>query len=127
MAIIMNLKRQEPAHLDVRALELMESILGPERCREIMEETSFDLVDTLAAVEAHLHEQDYAAVRKECIGIASMSAQIGLDDFSLTARNVVDCINADNMEALPSVAARMMRLGEASLMSVLNLTEDPYS
>ncbi|MEO0913960.1 MAG: hypothetical protein AAFY59_13375 [Pseudomonadota bacterium] len=127
MAIIMSITRQEPAHLDVRAVELMESILGQERCREVMEETCFDLVDKLAQIEATLHKQDHKGSHRIAVDIASMSAQIGLDDFSLAARNLVACINEKNWPALPAVAARMMRLGEVSLMSMLNLTDDPYA
>lgn len=127
MAIIMTIERREPAHLDVRAVEMMESVLGPERCREVMEETCFDLVDKLANIEGSLHVQAHETSRRHAVDIASMSAQIGLDDFSLAARNVVDCINQKNWPALPAVAGRMMRLGEVSLMSMLNLTEDPYA
>ncbi|QHQ36716.1 hypothetical protein [Algicella marina] len=127
MAIITKLERAEPARLDVRAVELMESILGQARCREVMEETCFDLVDCLAAIEASLHVKDHAKSRRLATEIASLSAQIGLDDFSLSARNLMDCIDTGNWTALAPVTARMMRLGEASLMSLLDLSDDPYA
>ncbi len=126
MTIVMNLKRQEPAHLDVRALEMLEATLGPTRSREVLEETCFELVDKLGAVEEALHRRAHDDAAALAADIAGLSAQIGLDDFSMAARNLVDCLKTGSLIAISAVAARMMRLGEVSLMSLLQMTEDPY-
>lgn len=127
MAVIAELKRQEPVYMDMRAVEMMETVLGPERCREVMEDTCYALIDQLAACELALHEHDYVKARELASDIAGGAAQIGLDEFSMAARNVSACIEEANWPPLRAVAGRMMRLGEASLMSLLNLTEDPYA
>jgi len=48
------------------------------------------------------------------------------DDFSLAARNLADCLDDGDLVTIAAVSARMMRLGEVSLLSLLNLTDDPY-
>lgn len=123
---ITSLKRQESAHLDVRAVRLLENALGRTRCREVMEETCYDLIDKLGAIESALHGRRIEEAMVLARDIAGLSAQIGLDDFSLAARNLAQCLPCPDRTAQSAVAARMLRLGETSLLSLLNLTEDPY-
>jgi len=126
MTTVTSLRREEPAHLDVRALDLLEAALGRERSREVLEESCFDLVDKLGTIEEALHNRAHAEARALALDIAGTSARIGLDDFSLAARNLADCVAGGDLVTIAAVSARMMRLGEVSLLSLLNLTDDPY-
>ncbi|MEM9432106.1 MAG: hypothetical protein AAGA32_21955 [Pseudomonadota bacterium] len=124
--IVTSLRRHEPAHLDVRALDILETTLGRERARDVLEESCFSLVDKLGLIEDALHRRNHRSATELAIDIAGISAQIGLDDFSLAARNLADCLRTGDQTAIAAVSARMMRLGEVSLLSLLQLTDDSH-
>lgn len=126
MGKVTNLQRQEVTRVDSRAIKILENSLGPVRCREVMEEACFDMVDKLGKIELALHQHKFDEVGRLAQKIAAMSAQIGLDDFAHAARNLRNCLEQNDPVSLKAVSARMMRLGETSLLSVMQLTEDPY-
>ena len=51
--------------------------------------------------------------------LASLSEQVGLADFARVARDLAACLAAGDATATAAVAARLMRLGEDSLFSVM--------
>ena len=51
--------------------------------------------------------------------LASLSEQVGLADFARVARDLGVCLAARDAVATAAVAARLMRLGEDSLFSVM--------
>ena len=127
MTSVTNLNCEEPAHLDIRALDLLEATLGREQSRKVLEESCFDLIDKLGLIEAALHRREHETARRLAVDIAGISAQIGLDDFSLAARNLAKVLQTTDLIATAAVSARMMRLGEVSLLSLLRITDDPYA
>ena len=51
--------------------------------------------------------------------LASLSEQVGLADFARVARDLAACLAAGDAIATAAVGARLMRLGEDSLFSVM--------
>ncbi|MHA3914202.1 hypothetical protein [Halovulum sp. GXIMD14793] len=127
MTNVTSLQRQEQARLDARAIEILENSLGPIRCREVIEEACFDMVDKLGAVEVALHRSDRAEAGRLARKIAVLADQIGLEDFARVARDLNDCLQTDHLCSQHAVARRLMHVGEVSLMSMMQLTEDPYA
>lgn len=123
---VTSLQRQERARLDSRAIEILENSLGSIRCREVIEEACFDMVDKLGGVELALHKGDREDAGRLAKKISVLAGQIGLEDFARVARDLYDCLQCDDPVSERAVATRLMRLGETSLMSMMQLTEDPY-
>lgn len=126
MGKVTSLQRQEPARLDSRAIEILENSLGTIRCREVIEQACFDMVDKLGRLEYALEQGEIDKTKGLAKKIAALSTQIGLEDFSRVARDLHSCLSSDDTVAHKAVASRLMRLGETSLMSMMQMTEDPY-
>lgn len=110
---------REDAELDIARLLVLRQALGDERCREVVEEVVFHLTDRLTQLRTVLAEADHASARALACRLASLSEQVGLADFSRVARDLYACLVAQDLPAAGAVGARLMRLGEESLFSVL--------
>ena len=110
---------REDAELDMARLLVLRQSLGDERCREVVEEVVFHLTDRLGQLRAALADADHAVAQTIACRLASLSEQVGLADFSRVARDLRTCIVAEDLPATGAVGARLMRLGEESLFSVL--------
>ena len=109
----------EDAELDMSRLIVLRQSLGDERCREVVEEVVFHLTDRLSQLQSALAEADHAAAQVLASRLASLSEQVGLADFARVARDLAACIEAEDGPATGAVGARLLRLGEDSLFSVM--------
>ena len=110
---------REDAELDMNRLLVLRQSLGDERCREVVEEVVFHLTDRLNQLQAALEAADTADAQVLSARLASLSEQVGLADFARVARDLAECLAAGNAIATAAVAARLLRLGEDSLFSVI--------
>ena len=101
-----------------RILVLRQS-LGDQRCREIVSEVVFHLTDRLGLLAQAMAAGDAAEALVLASRLASLSEQVGLSDFARVARDLGGCLAAGDPVATAAVEARLMRLGEDSLFSVL--------
>ncbi len=118
-AVIYQFDAQEDARLDTSRIRTLRQSLGDQRCREVVEEVVFHLSDRLALLQTALATGDIAGARTLGSRLASLSEQVGLADFSRVARDLVACLAAEDPTAVAAVGARLMRLGEDSLFSVI--------
>jgi hypothetical protein len=109
----------EDAELDTSRILVLRQSLGDRRCREVVEEVVFHLGDRLSLLEAALRAGDAAEALALASRLASLSEQVGLADFARVARDLGACLAAGDRIASGAVAARLMRLGEESLFSVI--------
>ena len=110
---------QEEAELDTSRLLVLRQSLGDQRCREVVEEVVFHLTDRLGQLQSALDSNNVADAEVLATRLASLSEQVGLADFARVARDLAECLAGDNPTATSAVAARLMRLGEDSLFSVM--------
>ena len=110
---------QEEAELDTSRLLVLRQSLGDERCREVVEEVVFHLTDRLGKLQTALDGDNAADAQVLAERLASLSEQVGLADFARVARDLAACLTAGDATATSAVAARLMRLGEDSLFSVM--------
>lgn len=109
---------EEPV-LDTSRIAVLRQSLGEQRCREVVEEVVFHLTDRLSLLEKALDDDDPAEAERLASRLASLSEQVGLADFARVARDLACCLLAEDHMATAAVAARLMRLGEESLFSVI--------
>lgn len=118
-AEIIPLHAHEDAALDTTRILVLRQSLGDQRCREIVEEVVYHLTDRLTQLELAYAEQDVAQLLGLASRLAGLSEQVGLADFARVARDLRACIEAEDPIATGAVAARLIRLGEDSLFSVM--------
>lgn len=109
----------ERATLDTTRIMVLRQSLGDQRCREVVEEVVFHLTDRLRLLQAALERGDSAEAQVLASRLASLSEQVGLADFAKVARDLDVCLAAGDPNATGAVAARLIRLGEESLFTVI--------
>ena len=118
-AEVYQLAAHEDAELDTSRILVLRQSLGDQRCREVVEEVVFHLTDRLALLRTALDAGDTAEAQVLASRLASLSEQVGLADFARVARDLGACLAAGDRIATGAVGARLMRLGEDSLFSVI--------
>jgi hypothetical protein len=110
---------QEDAVLDTTRISVLRKSLGDQRCREVVEEVVYHLSDRLSLLQEALSHGDAAKALALASRLASLSEQVGLSDFARVSRDLSACIEACDAVATHAVGARLVRLGEDSLFSVM--------
>ena len=110
----------EDPELDTSRIIVLRQSLGDQRCREVVEEVVFHLLtDRLGMLRAALESGNTAEAQVIAFRLASLSEQVGLADFARVARDLGACLAAGDRIATGAVSARLLRLGEDLLFSVI--------
>jgi hypothetical protein len=109
----------EDAVLDTTRILVLRQSLGDQRCREVVEEVVFHLSDRLGLLQTALGADNTVEAQTLASRLASLSEQVGLQDFARVARDLCTCLAAGDRIATTAVGARLVRLGEESLFSVI--------
>jgi hypothetical protein len=118
-AEVYHIAANESAALDTSRILVLRQSLGDQRCREVVSEVVFHLTDRLGLLQTALAGGDAAEAQVLASRLASLSEQVGLADFARVARDLSHCLAATDDVAVAAVGARLMRLGEDSLFSVI--------
>jgi putative ubiquitin-RnfH superfamily antitoxin RatB of RatAB toxin-antitoxin module len=110
---------REDAALDTTRIMVLRQSLGDQRCREIVSEVVFHLTDRLGLLQQAMAAGNTAEAQVLAARLASLSEQVGLADFARVARDLAHCLAEGDRIATAAVGARLMRLGEDSLFSVI--------
>lgn len=116
---IYNIASQEAPKLDTARIMILRQSLGDQRCREVVEEVVFHLTDRLSLLQIALGSGDIGEGQVLASRLASLSEQVGLADFARVARDLGGCLASDDTTAVAAVGARLIRLGEESLFTVI--------
>ena len=118
-AELLEFASHEDAVLDTSRILVLRQSLGDQRCREVIEEVVFHLTDRMTVLQAALERGDAAEAQLVASRLASLSEQVGLADFARISRDICHCLDVDDRVATAAVAARLVRLSEDSLFSVM--------
>ncbi len=124
-AELFSIPAHEDAALDRSRIHVLRQALGDQRCREVVSEVVFHLSDRLGLLQVALADGDVAEAQVLASRLASLSEQVGLRDFARVARDLGGCLVARDETATAAVGARLVRLGEESLFSVIVYTDPP--
>jgi len=111
--------------IDYSVVADLRENLGDLASQELIERAAVDLSDRLHLLSHAMDDQDYERVRKLSKSIASVSTQIGLVEFSKAALNLYNCAMSADFVARISVYARLVKVGELSLVCVIGLIDFP--
>lgn len=114
---------QEGVVLDTARIMILRRSLGDQRTREVVEEVVFHLTDRMGLLRAALDEARPCDAQALGARLAALSEQVGLTTFAQVARDLVGCIEAQDEVAIGAVAARLERLADQSLYSVLHYAD----
>lgn len=114
---------EEAAVLDTTRILVLRQSLGDQRAREVVEEVVFHLSDRIGLLQAALDERNVAEAQVLASRLACLSEQVGLSGFARVARDLGACLAAADAVAVAAVAARLRRLGEESLYSVIHYAD----
>ena len=118
-AELFQIAAREDAALDTTRIMVLRQSLGDQRCREIVSEVVFHLTDRLGLLAHAMAAGNAGEAQVLASRLASLSEQVGLADFARVARDLDLCLAARDEVATAAVAARLTRLGEDSLFSVM--------
>jgi hypothetical protein len=113
----------EPAVLDTTRILVLRQSLGDQRAREVVEEVVCHLSDRIGLLRAALEERNAAEAQVLASRLACLSEQVGLSDFARVARDLGTCLASNDAVATAAVAARLARLGDESLFSVIHYAD----
>lgn len=109
--------------LDTTRIMVLRRSLGDQRTREVVEEVVFHLADRLSLLTEALGVDDRAEAQALAGRLASLSEQVGLATFAGVARDLDHCLTAGDPVATAAVAARLGRLADESLFSVMHYAD----
>ena len=118
-AALYEIAAHETAVVDTARILVLRRSLGDQRCREVIDEVVFHLSDRLGLLQGALERGDIVETRALSGRLASLSEQVGLADFARVCRDLLDCVERGETTATAAVGARLFRLGEDSLFTVM--------
>jgi len=113
----------ETVRLDKDRLAQVIARLGPRGADEVISRTMEELAVQLAKVHKGVERGHLAEICAAASKIAEFSAHIGMPSLSQAASNVANVARTNGGSALAATAARLERVGEASLMQVWDLQD----
>ena len=113
----------EDVVLDTTRIMVLRRSLGDQRARAVVEEVVFHVSDRMGQLRAALDAREVAEAQALATRLASLSEQVGLATFAQVARALAGCLEAGDTVASAAVAARLGRLAEESLLSVMDYAD----
>jgi hypothetical protein len=122
-AELYQVKAREGVVLDTTRITALRRSVGDQRAREIVEEVVFHLADRLSLLREALDAGGGPEAEALAARLAALSEQLGLASFARVARDLGGCLAAENPVAVAAVGARLGRLADASLYSVIRYAD----
>lgn len=123
MAEVHTLSTHEPSAIDTVAVQALKQKLGEKRCRSVVDSVIFEITDMLCHVERRVAERSLSDLPQKLDHLRSMCGQVGLVCMIDIASDLKECIERDDRIAAAAVTARLIRVGEDSLYSLIEFTD----
>lgn len=114
---------QEAVRLDAQHLGALYTQLGGAEAEEVICRAMEELALRLTYADRVYRSNDAVLLRKTARTIAAIAEQIGLHMLAQVARDVAGTVDAADRVAIAATMARLLRIGGASLTSVLDLQD----
>ncbi len=125
MGQIARLHHAEAAHVDRLRLESLVQDHGAQAAERLMGRALEDLAVRLNRAERAWRKGQAAVLCRDAAAVAKVAEDVGLVGVARVARTVSVLATTGDSAATGATVARMMRLGEASLMSAWDI-DDQY-
>lgn len=118
---IVHLRIEEQVRLDRDQLEVLFLQLGASGADEMVAEAMEEMAILLATVERRHREGKLDDVETGVRGLVNISQQVGMTTMARVGRDVLLLIPGYDSAAYCAALARMVRIGESSLVAVWDL------
>lgn len=123
---IIRLQHQEVPVIETGVLITMQTELGFENSREMIERAVFEIADRLRRLELALVREDYSDMCQISGSLVAISEQIGLVVFADIAEDLARRVEIRDIPALHAVARRLLHVGEVTLFTAIQFPERAY-
>ncbi|WP_254054527.1 hypothetical protein [Roseovarius sp. EL26] len=110
---------------DIDQLEELHQHLGQACADDVICRVLEELATLLSRVERCCREGRRRDMRKHVRILAQLAGQIGLPVVARVARDVMHCIDSEDLVALSATLERLVRTGERSLIEIWDLKDLP--
>ncbi|KIN74675.1 hypothetical protein [Sulfitobacter guttiformis] len=118
MSYIVNIRLAEPVQLDQVRLGTLYAQLGETGAGHVISRAMEELAVRLEQCETLWRASNRIQLRKHARSLIAISDQIGMHRLAQVARDVTDCIDAEDEVAIAATLSRMLRTGERSLSAI---------
>ncbi len=115
----------EPSMVEHNAIVSLQTALGLESSRDVVERATFEVSDRLSRMEYALMNGDLEKTAKIASGLVAISEQIGLMKFATVAQDLVSAIDSNDFVAIAAISNRLLRQGERALYDAINFPDEP--
>lgn len=123
MSAFEKLKYYETIRLDRDQLETLLVKFGPSGADKMVSQALEDLAVGLANLEKQHAANRTDHVLKEIRQLIAVAQQVGMTTLARVARDVLDLANSSDTNAYHAVMARLIRIGESSLIAVWDIQD----
>lgn len=121
MSNVVELRLDEPVRLDHAQLEVLYLRLGARGADQVVGQAMEDLAVELAALERAHRAGRMNEVEATTRKLVSIAQKVGMTALARTGRDTLGLMRGHDSAAYGAVVARMIRIGERSLIAVWNL------
>lgn len=121
---VIRITAQESALVDTTAVIGLQQSLGTLRCQEMVEDAIYQITTRLAKLERAVRADDFETAADAARALIGLTARIGLQRMSVVASDLSEVLAVRDEMAIGAVTARLVRLGEDSLFTLVRLGGD---
>lgn len=118
---VVALRLEEPVRLDRDQLEILFLRLGASGADQVVNQAMEDLAVELARVEKNHRAGRIEEVRGGVRQLVTIGQQVGMTSLARIGRDALELIDGFDGAAYCAVIARLVRVGESSLVAVWDL------
>ncbi|MEM7520635.1 MAG: hypothetical protein AAF307_06310 [Pseudomonadota bacterium] len=118
---VLQIKPVETIKVDQDRLGELYAELGEASAEDVVCRAMEELALRLSHCEALFRDGSWATLRKNTRSLIAIADQVGMYALSQVARDVTKCIDCGDTVAVAATLARLLRIGERSLMAVWDI------
>jgi len=118
-----HLRLEEPVRLDQDQLEILVLQVGPQGADQLVGHAMEELAVLMARLERHHLDGAFDEVRAGVKALVSIAQKIGMTTLARVGRDVLYLIEGHDSAAYCAALARLVRIGESSLVAVWDLQD----
>lgn len=121
---VIRITAQDSALVDTTAVMGLQQSVGTLRCQEMVEDAIYQITERLAKLERAVREGDHDQALDAARVLIGLTTRIGLLRMSVVSSDLCEVLAENDTAAIAAVTARLVRLGEDSLFTLVRLGGD---
>ena len=120
---IVKLRPDEPVRLDRDQLEFLVLQMGPMGADQVVSQAMEELAVLLARIERQQRDGALDALQEGVRALVRIAQKVGMTTLARVGRDVLCLLGGHDSAAYGAVLARLLRVGEGSLVAVWDLQD----